>query len=116
MSLLKDLLRDVIREELADALAVENCDASNSNINPEPQPQPQPQPDPEPQSQPQPQPQPQPFDAEKFNVELRAAIKKEMADFSADLLNRQPAAKTKLPSADEAFARVLGFPTTKGDN
>ena len=49
--------------------------------------------------------------AEQFNVELRSMIKKEMRGFAADLLNKEVATGGQKITADDVYSELLGFPT-----
>ena len=49
----------------------------------------------------------------QFNVELRRIIKKEVRDYAADVLNKESASGKPAMDADEAFARLFGFKIDK---
>lgn len=110
------MLKEIIKEELADALAEETKQppaqpkeaALNSDIDETPK---------ETTDTPKQGTQTPKTDSEdKFNVELfRDTIKKEIRDIAADMLNKQPAAQPE-PNArtvDEVYASLLGIDITK---
>ena len=51
------------------------------------------------------------FDREAFNVELRKMIKSEVGGAMADVLNSTPATPTNAVNVDNVYAKLLGFPT-----
>lgn len=51
---------------------------------------------------------------EQFNVELRKIIKKEVRDYAADALNREASTgATNGVNVDNVYCSLLGFPTEK---
>ena len=49
----------------------------------------------------------------KFNVELRQMIQKELRGVAADMLNKQKGSDAPTISADDVYAEMLGFSTKK---
>ena len=48
---------------------------------------------------------------DQFNVELRKMIKREVRDYAADQLNKEASKGAAAVNVDDAFCHLLGFPT-----
>lgn len=121
MGLFRDLIKDVIREEIAAGIAEEQTPPSVTPSEPQEEPsinsdnktttetvQP-------PSTASQSVKTPTKEESEAFNVELRKMIQKEVRQTAADLINKTPsAAPTDTGvNVDDVYASLLGFSTNK---
>lgn len=119
MGLFRDLIKDVIREEIAAGITEETAPPS---VTPsEPQEQPSINSDDKTTTETQQPPStasqsvktPTKEESEAFNVELRKMIQKEVRQTAADIINKQPSAEPTNTgvNVDDVYAKLLGFPT-----
>ncbi len=124
MGLFRDLIKDVIREEIAAGMAEEGAGTATPHTTPsEPQEEPSINSDDKtptentqtPSSASESVKTPNKEESEAFNVELRKMIKKEVRDTAASLINKRPSAAPADTGVDvdDVFAKLLGFPTNK---
>ena len=124
MGLFRDLIKDVIREEIAAGMAEEGAGTATPPTTPsEPREEPSINSDDKtptentqpPSSASESVKTPTKEESEAFNVELRKMIKKEVRDTAASLINKRPSAAPADTgvNVDDVFAKLLGFPTNK---
>lgn len=119
MAFFKDMIKEIIKEELADAIA-EEAKAQETPPQPEDNGSNSVNDKNTTTSEDQSKQPPQTDTAnggDEFNVELlRNMIKKEVRDTAADIMNKQPAAKPEDGrTIDAVYASLLGIDIMKGD-
>ena len=121
MGLFRDLIKDVIREEIAAGMEEEQTPPSTTPS--EPQEEPSSNSDNKtttetaqaPSTASQSVKTPTKEESEAFNVELRKMIQKEVRQTAASMINKTPSAAPtdEGVNVDNVYAELLGFPTNK---
>lgn len=117
MAFFKDLLKEIVKDELASVIAEERGNTSaddtsalgsNDDINKDDATEDDTHEDDTHKDDKADEDQ-----QKKFNVELRQMIQKELRGVAADMLNKQKGSDAPTISADDVYAEMLGFSTKK---
>lgn len=101
MSIFSDMIRDIVKEEMKNAL--------EDLKTPEPAPTPDPEPTPEPEPKPTVTPAPTPAPAPAFDMNaFRAELKNDLSKLMADAVNGEVVSVEEI-NPDEALKAILGF-------
>lgn len=117
MAFFKDLLKEIVKDELASVIAEERGNAStddtsalssNDDINKDDATE-----DDTHEEDTHKDDKADEDQQKKFNVELRQMIQKELRGVAADMLNKQKGSDAPTLNAEDVYAEMLGFSTKK---